>query len=188
MNATHARHAAATLLCASMLAITGCQSNTAADTDLSARAVAGFDDTRNVSRAGDVTFAGQPSEQTLERYAAEGGTMVIDLRTHEGSDTASFDERTRVEGLGMDYVHIPVSPSTFSTTDVKLFIQAVRDAPGPIMLHCGSANRAGGMWAAYLALEKGVPTDEAIAAGKAAGMSSDSVEQAARRVIEQGGG
>lgn len=148
-----------------------------------AEPVAGWDDVKNVSRAGETTFAGQPSEAALERYAGEGGTMVIDIRTHEGGDGAGFDEAAKVAGLGMDYVHIPVSPATMSTADVKRFVQAMREARGPVMVHCGSSNRVGGLWAAYLALEEGWDTEAAMEAGRAAGMRSESVEEAARRVI-----
>ncbi len=151
-----------------------------------AEPLAGYDDVKNVSRMGGMTFAGQPTEAALARYAAEGGTMVIDIRTHEGKDGASFDEAATVAGLGMAYVHIPVSPATMSTDDVKRFAEALRESDGPVMVHCGSSNRVGGLWAAFVALEKGCPTEKAIEKGKAAGMRSASVEEAARRVIGEG--
>jgi uncharacterized protein (TIGR01244 family) len=177
----------AAVLTASMLTtLTGCQS--AGGPRVAAEPVGGYDDTRNVSRTGDVTFAGQPTETALERYAGEGGSAVINIRTLAGGDAPSFDEQTAVEDLGMTYSHVPMSSSTFSTMDVKLFIQAMRDVEGPVMVHCGSSNRVGGMWAAYLALEEGVETETAIELGKAAGMRSESVEEAARRVIAEGRG
>ena len=152
-----------------------------------AEPLAGYDDVKNVSRMGGLTFAGQPTEAALARYAAEGGTMVIDLRTHQGSDGANFDEAATVAELGMAYVHIPMSAATMSTEDVKRFAEALREAKGPVMVHCGSSNRVGGLWAAFVALEKGCPTEKAIEKGKAAGMRSASVEEAARRVIAEGG-
>jgi uncharacterized protein (TIGR01244 family) len=137
----------------------------------------------NVTREGHYTFAGQPSEAALERYAAEGGSMVIDLRTQQGRDISGFDERAKVEALGMTYVHIPISPPTLSPADVDRFASAIDAADGPILIHCGTSNRVGGVWAAYLARERGLTAERAIEAGKAAGMRSEDVEQAARRVM-----
>ncbi|MBK7404529.1 MAG: hypothetical protein IPJ41_07795 [Phycisphaerales bacterium] len=148
-----------------------------------AEPISGWEGVKNVTRSGQFTFAGQPTEASLEQFGGDGGAMVIDMRTHEGGDKPGFEERAKVEALGMQYVHIPVSPASFNSMDVKKFIQATRETKGPILLHCGSSNRVGGLWAAYLALEKGMPTEEAIAAGKAAGMKTPDMEDAARRVI-----
>lgn len=143
----------------------------------------GWEGVSNVSREGQYTFAGQPTEGAIETYAAEGGAMVIDLRMHQGKDAPPFGERSKVEGLGMKYVHIPISPATFGTADVDKFARAVAEAGGPVLIHCGTSNRVGGMWAAYLARERGMAADAAVEAGKAAGMRSEDVERAARRVI-----
>jgi len=148
-----------------------------------AEPLAGWQGLPNGRRAGAVTFAGQPTQAALERFAAEGGTMVIDLRTHQGGDNASFDEPAAVERLGMDYLHIPMSGDSLTREDVGRFAQSMEAVAGPVLLHCGSANRAGGFWGAYLALHKGWDTEAAIEAGRAAGMQSESVEASARRVI-----
>jgi len=145
--------------------------------------VSGWEGVSNVTREGEYTFAGQPTEAAIERFAAEGGSMVIDLRAHQGKDVPPFDERAKVEAAGMKYVHIPMSAATFSGADVERFAGAVEESDGPVLIHCGTSNRVGGMWAAYLARKRGVPVDRAIAAGKSAGMRSDDVEQAARRVM-----
>lgn len=179
------------IMCASVvcgsLVLGGCasQHRSMSIKDATATPLNGWDELPNASMAGTRTFGGQPSEAALQRYAAEGGTAVIDLRTHDGRDTASFDEQATVTRLGMEYVHLPMSSSTFSAADVDRFAEALKAVDGPVMVHCGSSNRVGGMWAAYLAREQGWETEKAIQAGKAAGMSSESVEEAARRVIAQ---
>ncbi len=162
----------------------GCQSTPSrAAESMVAVPIDGWEGVKNVTRAGAVTFAAQPTEAALEQYAAEGGTMVIDLRTHTDADGAPFDEPAKVTALGMDYSPVPMSPGSFSSADVKLFVVAMREARGPVLVHCGSSNRVGGMWAAYLALEKGWETEAAMEAGRAAGMRSPDMEAAARRVI-----
>lgn len=170
---------------ASLFGLGGCASMAAAVHEPVAAPLADWEELPNASLSGDRTFGGQPSAAALDRYAAQGGAMVIDLRTHEGRDAADFDEAATVKSLGMKYVNIPFSSSTFSAADVDRFAAALDDADGPVLVHCGSSNRVGGMWAAYLARKRGFDAENAIAAGKAAGMSSESVEAAARRVIDE---
>lgn len=170
---------------AGIFGLGGCASQRMSAADATAAPITGWDELPSASKAGNVTFGGQPSEEAIRRFGAEGGAKVIDLRTHEGRDTAGFDERATVVNEGMQYVHVPMSSSTFSAGDVDRFAAELRSAKGPVLVHCGSSNRAGGMWAAYLAREKGWDTEAAIEAGRAAGMSSESVESAARRVIEE---
>ena len=148
-----------------------------------AEPLAGWDGLPNASRAGAVTFGGQPTEAALERFAAEGGTLVVDNRTHEGSDKADFDEQAAAERLGMTYLHIPMTGSSLTREDVDRFAEAMEQADGPVLAHCRSANRTGGLWAAYLALYRGWDVEKAIEAGRAAGMRAPSVEESARRLI-----
>ena len=143
----------------------------------------GWEGVKNVSRAGRFTFAGQPTEAAIDQFASAGGAMVIDIRTHQGSDKPGFDERARVETLGMKYVNIPITAASLSRADVEKFAQLARETQGPILLHCASSNRVGGLWAAYLAIDDGVPTKDALAAGKSAGLRSEDVEAATLRVI-----
>lgn len=166
--------------------LTGCQSVEVREHDaMTAAPLDGWADVRNVSRAGEFTFAGQPTEASLRQYAADGGAMVIDLRTHQEHDSPDFDEAAEVKGLGMSYVNIPMSPASFSAGDVDRLGEALDEAKGPVLLHCGTSNRVGGMWAAYLARKRGWSTEAAMEAGRAAGMRSEDVEEAARRVISE---
>jgi uncharacterized protein (TIGR01244 family) len=135
----------------------------------------------DATRAGRVTFAAQPTEDGIRRFAAEGGGTVVDLRTHEGRDVPGFDERGLVESLGLRYVSIPVSSSTLSPADTDRFHEVLEGSDAPVLLHCGTSNRAGGLWAAYLARHHGWDVERAIEAGRAAGLRSEPVEEAARR-------
>ncbi len=147
----------------------------------------GWDGVNNLFRDGSFYFSGQPDEASLGRLAAEDGiATVVNLRGASELDSLGFDERAVVERLGITYVSIPVTPQTFSIEDVRSFAEAVEAAKGPILLQCGSSNRAGGMWAAYLAIERGVDLDAALEKGRAAGMRSDTVEDAVKRVVSGG--
>lgn len=170
---------------AGLLGLGGCASQRMSTAEATAAPIEGWDELPNASKAGNVTFGGQPTRNAILRFGHYGGTKVIDLRTHEGRDSAEFDEQATTIMEGMEYVNLPMSSSTFSAGDVDRFARELRSAKGPVLVHCGSSNRAGGMWAAYLAREKGWDTEAAMEAGRAAGMSSESVEEAVRRVIEE---
>ena len=55
------------------------------------------------------------------------------------------------------------------------------DAENIVYLHCASSNRVGASWALYQAQRKGVPAEDAIEMGKAAGLTS--LESRVRSVL-----
>jgi uncharacterized protein (TIGR01244 family) len=149
-----------------------------------AQPVSGWPDTKNVSRVGRIYFAGQPSEAALRLAAAEGVGLVINLRPTEEMAKVPFDELGLVAELGMRYVSISVTPATFSLADVDRFGEELSATDGPVLFHCSSSNRCGGLWAVYLVREHGAGWDEALALGKAAGLSRLSMIEAAQRLAE----
>jgi uncharacterized protein (TIGR01244 family) len=124
--------------------------------------------------------AGRPSEQGLQKIKAQGFRTVVDLRA--ASEEGQAEERALLESQGLKYVHVPVTPASFSAADVDK-VQAILDdsAAGPVLLHCTSANRVGAVWA-VLQARAGKPMDEALAEGKRVGLRSASMIEAAQRV------
>ncbi len=138
----------------------------------------------NLSRAGDTYFAGFPTAEGLRAMHAAGVRRIISLRTNdEVMKARQFDERALAEELGIELVVIPVTPASFSAADVDRFAEAYESSSTPILLHCGSSNTIGGMWAAYLARKRGYSDAEALAAGRAAGLKNPEMTAAAERVI-----
>ncbi len=144
-----------------------------------------------LSRVGNVLFAGQPTEEGFRLLAERGVNVVINLRPEAEMQRAiEFDEPTLVESLGMEYVHIPMTPSTFSADDVAR-LKAVIYRPGAIpaerfrfVIHCRSSNRCGGLWAAFLHETYRFKESKAIRYGKLAGLRSDSMIEATKRVMD----
>ena len=143
-----------------------------------------------LSENGAVYFAGQPTDSGLKDLAERGVKIVVNLRTlKEVRSKIDFDEAAVVKSLGMKYIHIPVVPSSFSSMDVERLIEVLDQASigtnkqSRILIHCASSNRVGAMWAAYLNRELGFDSDKAIEYGKKAGLRSDSMIEAAKRVI-----
>lgn len=128
----------------------------------------------------DVAGAGQPTEAGLRRLRELGFRIVIDLRaTAEG--TAA--EEAAVEAAGLRYVSVPVTPETFRREDVEAVARILdKRGRGPVLLHCATANRVGGLWTA-LQVNKGSPYEEAEAEGRRIGLRSAAMIAAVRRVL-----
>lgn len=128
--------------------------------------------------------AGQPSAEALPKLGEMGFKTVINLRP--AGEGGPANEREVVEGQGLRYVAVPMTAASFSLADVEAVEKVLGDpAAGPILLHCASANRVGGTWAAVLA-RRGKPLDEALAAGREAGLKSSAMEDAVRRLVAEG--
>jgi uncharacterized protein (TIGR01244 family) len=156
------------------LAVLAASASTAGDLPQTIEGVPNY----HVVRPGLAT-AGQPSPEALRRLKALGFKTVLNLRTEaEGAR----DEEAIVREEGLRYVWVPVMPATLSAKDVDA-VAAVLDDPeaGPVLMHCSVSNRAGGLLAAALA-RKGKSLDEAEAEGVKAGLASDSMKDAVRRV------
>jgi uncharacterized protein (TIGR01244 family) len=128
----------------------------------------------------DLATAGQPSPEALGRLKDLGFRTVVNLRTdREGT----ADEKAAVETQGLRYVSVPILAETFSLADVEA-VEKVIDNPsaGPVLLHCASSNRVGGVWT-VIQSRKGRSLDEALAAGREAGLHSPVMEAAVRRVL-----
>jgi uncharacterized protein (TIGR01244 family) len=133
---------------------------------------------RNCAKTGDVLIGAQPSEAALETLAAQGYKTIVSTRAEGEID---WDERAKVESLGMTFVRIPMpSPVTEITDDqVALLDDVLAGGVGPVVLHCGSGNRVSGLWAAWLAADRGLAPAEALRLAALAGMGS------VRPVVEQ---
>ena len=143
----------------------------------------GWNGVNNLFQEGRIYFAGQPDAESFGRLAREEGVRtVVNLRHADELSGLSFDEPTTVESLGLEYVSIPVAPASFSAEDVDRFAEVVRRTDGPVLLHCASSNRVGGMWASYLVRHEGIDVENAIAIGKKAGLRSTGMIEAVRRV------
>jgi uncharacterized protein (TIGR01244 family) len=132
----------------------------------------------HVVRPGLAT-SGELSAQAQQQLKALGFKTVIDLRT-EREDTKA--EEAVVTAQGLRYVSVPVTPDTLSAKEVDAVAAVLEDAAAePVLLHCASGNRAGGLLAAVLA-RKGQTLEEAEAEGVKAGLSSQTMKDAVRRV------
>ena len=157
--------------------VVGCQSQPIAK-DPPAAAVAGIE--LREPRPGLYT-AGQPATGDWSAIAARGVTTVVNLRTP--SEMKGRDEAAEVRAAGMRYIEIPVAGADGITdANARLLRDALAAANGPVLVHCASANRAGGLLALAEARHEGAAPEQAIAFGRKAGMAS--TEARVRALLE----
>lgn len=171
------------LVCA--LLVTGCARTLDTQPIGTAQPVAQLqDDFSAINQDGRIYFAGVPTREGIDKLAAQGVTVIVNLRTPEAmaADEQPFDEEAYAKSKGIEYIYIPTTPDSFDADTVDTFADVLSSTKGKALVHCNSSNTAGGLWAGYLVREKGLTVDEAIDKGKAAGLSRDSMIEAVRRV------
>jgi uncharacterized protein (TIGR01244 family) len=100
--------------------------------------------------------SGQPTEAQLAQIAAAGYRTVINLALHDDPRYSLKDERAAVEGLGMDYVHIPVQFASPTDDDLDRFFAAMDDATGQkVWVHCAANMRVSAFLGLYRVKRQG---------------------------------
>jgi len=131
-----------------------------------------------------VACGGATEVSALDGLKQDGFKTIINLRlaTEQG---ANIDEnRAKAQGLGLTYVHIPLSGSAPDPTAADQFLATIADkANQPVYIHCASASRVGAMWMIKRVLQDGWTVDKALEEAKAIGLRSAPLEQFARDYI-----
>ena len=103
---------------------------------------------KNFGQMDDRFFrGGQPKREEYQQLAALGVHTVIDL-----TDNPQSYEKPGVEALGMKYINIPMSDSTYpQMSQIEEFLKLVDDpSTGKFFVHCaGGRHRTGVMGAVY---------------------------------------
>lgn len=84
------------------------------------------------------------------------------------------DEPTRVAARNLHFLSIPITGAVDLTEDnARKLGEALREHEGrPVLLHCGSGNRAGALLAMEAYYVEGKDVEDAVALGKSAGLTS----------------
>ena len=64
------------------------------------------------------------------------------------------------------------------------FTEVLAGTSGPVLVHCMVSVRVGGLWMAYLCLDRGMGIEKALEAGKAAGLNSATIIDAVMSLLE----
>ena len=127
---------------------------------------------RNYSRVdATVGCGGAVDPAAMAGLKKEGYVSVINLRlpTEEGADVEAG--RAAAQAAGLKYIHLPFNAAMPDSKVVDSFLAAVGDKSNqPVFIHCGSANRVGGMWMIKRALKDGWTIDRAREEAEAIGL------------------
>jgi uncharacterized protein (TIGR01244 family) len=130
--------------------------------------------------------AAQPTGEQIQLAAEDGYRTLLDLRAPE--EPREFDEILAARQNGLAYVNIPVTLATLGQATIDRFFEAMERAERPVLLHCGTANRAGAMIYAWLVLEKRVPPEGALKRARAVGLRQpELIEKVTKLVAERQG-
>ena len=139
----------------------------------------------NLKHPESVVFSsGQPTQEQLDTLSTAGIKHVINLRT--AGELEEWDEREYVESLGgVTYHSIPVQAPNDINVLKAASLQALLKSFGdePVLLHCGSGNRAGALVAVIEGELEGKDADAAVEEGKRWGLTR--LEPAVREVLSE---
>lgn len=120
--------------------------------------------------AANLYSSGQPAPSQWPAIRARGVSTVINLRP--AGEMGDRDEAAEVAAAGMAYRQLDVAGPEDITHASAAQVQAwIDEAPGPVLVHCASGNRAGALLA-LIGARNGMAPEDAIQLGRRAGMTS----------------
>ncbi len=120
----------------------------------------------------DLLVGGQPSPEQIQAMAEVGYRSVVNLRG-EG-EGGSWEARPLLQELDLAYLHLPVASSDDLTPDLARQLATWLEDPEhlPALVHCGSSNRVGALFALKAFHVDGQDAEEAIEIGRQHGLKS----------------
>ena len=145
-----------------------------AQTAAPSTAVASQADPAELLRNGRLTddgilVGGQPTPEQLETLRDLGYRILVNLRMPQESGTT---DPALVETMEMDYVSIPIAGAEgVNEANARRLAEVLERAEGPVVVHCASGNRVGALFAMKALYVDGKSPEEALAVGRAAGVT-----------------
>jgi uncharacterized protein (TIGR01244 family) len=141
---------------------------------------------RNYSRVdATVGCGGATDPAAMSGLRKEGYVSVINLRlaNEEGANVDAG--RAAAQAAGLKYIHLPFNVAMPDSKVVDTFLTTVADKSNqPVFIHCGSANRVGGMWMIKRVLQDKWPLDRALTEAQAIGLNNAALQTFATDYIK----
>lgn len=129
----------------------------------------------------------QPDAAQVAGLKAAGVDILINFR--KPAEHPEYNEQGIAESAGLTYCNLPYAGAAEITDELldsaRAAIKAADQKGETAALHCRTGNRIGPGWAAYRALDKGVPIEQAIGEAKAMRMLDPQMEAKARDYIRR---
>ena len=138
--------------------------------------------TSPVHALGNIYLAGQPSARDLASFKSLGIKTVVTLRH---AKELSWDEANAVKKNSMQFVQVPFSGADQLKPEIfDRVLKILRDKKqGPVVLHCGSANRVGAIWYAFRVLDGKLSPDEAMKEAQTVGLRNPAYLDKAKEYV-----
>jgi uncharacterized protein (TIGR01244 family) len=133
---------------------------------------------RNYSRVdATVGCGGATDPAAMSALRKEGYVSVINLRL-ANEDGANVDAgRAAAQAAGLKYIHLPFNAAMPDAKVIDTFLATVADKSNqPVYIHCGSANRVGGVWMIKRVLQDKWSLDRALTEAKAIGLNNPALQ------------
>jgi uncharacterized protein (TIGR01244 family) len=128
----------------------------------------------------ELIASGQYDERQFAELPALGYHTVIQLRPANEKGTGW--EEAKAGALGLTFIRIPVAGAMDLTeSNARKLDEALKGRSGGTLVACSSGNRVGGLFALRAYYCEGRPAEEALQAGRAAGLGK--AEPAVRKVL-----
>ena len=109
----------------------------------------------------NLATSGQPRAEQFEALRAAGAEVILDIR--DPMEPRPLDEAEVVRKLGMEYVNVSVRQGALDDSTMEAVLAELRrNRERPVLLHCASANRVGGVLIPYLILDHAMEEAEAV--------------------------
>jgi uncharacterized protein (TIGR01244 family) len=132
-----------------------------------------------------VGCGGQVSPAAMSALKSEGYVSVINLRQASEPNADVEGGKAAAQAAGLKYIHLPFNAAAPDTAVVDSFLAAVADKSNqPVFIHCGSANRVGGLWMIKRALRDGWDIPKAQAEAEAIGLRDQKLTAFATEYIK----
>ena len=141
---------------------------------------------RNYSRVdATVGCGGATDPAAMSVLKKEGYVSVINLRlaNEEGANVDAG--RAAAQAAGLKYIHPPFNAAMPDSKVIDNFLATVADKSNqPVYIHCGSANRVGGVWMIKRVLQDKWTLDRALTEAQAIGLNNAALQTFATDYIK----
>jgi protein tyrosine phosphatase (PTP) superfamily phosphohydrolase (DUF442 family) len=140
--------------------------------------------TRNVHSFGKNLLCGQPTAEDFAEAKQRGINVIVSLRT---KGEVRWDQPATLKKLNLKFYRFGFrAPDTLKDEIFDEARKVLADSKkNPFMLHCGSANRVGAIWAAHRVLDHGLSIEVALKEAKEVGLRTDAYRDKAIDYIKR---